>query len=700
MGQKRLIEKIRNIGISAHIDSGKTTLTERILFYTGRIHAIHDVKGKDGVGAKMDSMELERERGITIKSAATSVQWKDGAINIIDTPGHVDFTIEVERALRVLDGAILVLCGVAGVQSQSITVDRQMRRYKVPRIAFINKLDRAGANPFRVTEMLREKLSLNAVLMQIPIGLEDKHEGVVDLIRGKAVHFKGEQGETMEYAEIPDDLKEDYKKYRNEMIEKLADFDDELAEKFLNEEEVSEDLIHKVCRKACLSLDITPVFMGSAFKNKGVQACLDAVLAYLPAPDEIQNSALDMDQEEKEIPVAVDPDKPFVGLAFKLEDGRFGQLTYMRIYQGTVKKGDFITNSRTQKKVKVPRLVYMHADDMEDIESASAGDIVAFFGIDCASGDTFCDGTIRYTMTSMFVPEPVMSLAVSPKERSGSANFTKALQKFRKEDPTFFVHRDEESAQTIISGMGELHLNIYIERMKREFSCDVVTGQPQVAYRETISKPIDFDYTHKKQTGGAGQFAKVVGTLEPIDQNAAKNYEFASKITGGRIPKEYIPAVDKGFVEQMKKGPLIGFPIVGIKASLIDGAYHDVDSSELAFKICAMAAFREAYLKAKPTALEPIMKLEVSCPEEFQGNVIGNINQRRGVIKGTHSTDQFTTIEAETPLSEMFNYSTELRSSTQGKGEFTMEFSHYSKVPPVIQEQLAKAYTEKKEGSS
>lgn len=700
MGQKRIIEKIRNIGISAHIDSGKTTLTERILFYTGRIHAIHDVKGKDGVGAKMDSMELERERGITIKSAATSVQWKDGAVNIIDTPGHVDFTIEVERALRVLDGAILVLCGVAGVQSQSITVDRQMRRYKVPRIAFINKLDRAGANPFRVTEMLREKLNLNAVLMQIPIGLEDKHEGVVDLIRGKAVYFKGEQGEKVEYADIPDSLKEDYKKYRNEMIEKLADFDDGLAEKFLNEEEVSEDLIHKVCRKACLDLSVVPVFMGSAFKNKGVQACLDAVLSYLPTPYDIQNTALDMEQEEKEIPIKVDPEKPFIGLAFKLEDGRFGQLTYMRIYQGTVKKGDFIINSRTQKKVKVPRLVYMHADDMEDIEYASAGDIVAFFGIDCASGDTFCDDKIRYTMTSMFVPDPVMSLAVSPKERSGAANFTKALQKFRKEDPTFFVHRDEESAQTIISGMGELHLNIYIERMKREFSCDVTTGQPQVAYRETISKPVEFDYTHKKQTGGAGQFAKVVGRLEPMDQNSAKHYEFITKITGGRIPKEYIPAVDKGFAEQMKKGPLIGFPIVGIQATLMDGAYHDVDSSELAFKICAMAAFRSAYLQAKPTALEPIMKLEVSCPEEFQGNVIGNINQRRGVIKGTHSTDQFTTIEAETPLSEMFNYSTELRSSTQGKGEFTMEFSHYSKVPPAIQEQLAKEYAEKKEGSS
>ncbi len=693
---KKNIENIRNIGISAHIDSGKTTLTERILFYTGRIHAIHDVKGKDGVGAKMDSMELERERGITIKSAATSVKWKEGDINIIDTPGHVDFTIEVERALRVLDGAILVLCGVAGVQSQSITVDRQMKRYKVPRIAFINKLDRAGANPFRVTDMLRDKLRHNAIMMQIPIGIEDQLEGVVDLIQQKAIYFKGDQGEKVEYANIPENLKEDSLKYRNEMIEKLADFDDELAEKFLNEEEISEELIHKVIRQACLDLKITPVFMGSAFKNKGVQTCLDAVFRYLPNPTEVENESLDMNDNEKIVPIAVDPEKPFIGLAFKLEDGRFGQLTYMRIYQGKVQKGEFITNSRTQKKVKVPRLVYMHADDMEDIEEAFAGDIVAFFGVDCASGDTFCDGTIRHTMTSMFVPEPVMSLAVSPKERSHGGKFSKALQKFRKEDPTFFIHRDEESAETIISGMGELHLNIYIERMKREFSCDVITGQPQVAYRETISKSVDFDYTHKKQTGGAGQFAKVVGQLEPLDQDDSTQYDFVNKITGGRIPKEYIPAVNKGFQEQMKKGPLVGFPIVGVKATLSDGSYHDVDSSELAFKICAMAAFREAYLRAKPTALEPIMKLEVSCPEEFQGNVIGNINQRRGVIKGTHSTESFTTIEAEAPLSEMFNYSTELRSSTQGKGEFTMEFSHYSQMPQNLQEQLSKEYQESK----
>lgn len=697
MAKKWEIEKVRNIGISAHIDSGKTTLTERILFYTGKIHAIHDVKGKDEVGAKMDFMELEKERGITIKSAATNVQWQDYTVNIIDTPGHVDFTIEVERALRVLDGAILVLCGVAGVQSQSITVDRQMRRYKVPRIAFINKLDRSGANPFRVNNMLKEKLNHNTVLMQIPIGLENKHEGVVDLVKNKAIYFKGSFGEKTEYADIPVHLQSESAKYRNEMIEKLADFDDHLAEKFLNEEQVTEEEIKKITRKACLDLKITPVFMGSAFKNKGVQPCLDAVIDYLPNPSQIESQALDIENKEAKVILDVHSKKPFVGLAFKLEDGRFGQLTYMRIYQGSVSKGDFIINSRTQKKVKVPRIVYMHADDMEEIQQAEAGDIVAVFGIDCASGDTFCDGKVQYTMTSMFVPDPVMSLAISPKERTMSAQFAKALQKFRKEDPTFFVKRDEESAQTIISGMGELHLNIYIERMKREFSCEVNAGQPQVAYRETIGQGVEFDYTHKKQTGGAGQFAKVVGRLEPL--NLTKNYEFINKITGGRIPKEYIPAVDKGFVEQMKKGPLIGFPIVGIQAILNDGAYHDVDSSELAFKICAMAAFREAYLKARPKALEPVMKLEVSCPEEFQGNVIGNINQRRGLIKGTQSNDAFTTIEAEVPLAEMFNYSTELRSSTQGKGEFTMEFSHYSTVPQTIQEELSRKYIEQKQKS-
>ena len=692
MGKKWQVENVRNIGISAHIDSGKTTLTERVLFYTGRIHAIHDVRGKDGVGAKMDSMELEKERGITIKSAATNVSWKDTEINIIDTPGHVDFTIEVERALRVLDGAVLVLCGVAGVQSQSITVDRQMRRYNVPRVAFINKLDRAGADPFRVTEMLRAKLKHNAILTQIPVGLEDKHEGVVDLFTMRAFYFEGQDGENLVEKDIPADLLEQAQEYRLKMIEALADFDDSLAEKFLNEEEVSLEEIRAVARQATLDLKVTLVFMGSAYKNKGVQVLLDAVTTFLPNPTEVTNTALDLNKEEEKIPVKPIPEEPLLMLAFKLEDTRFGQLTYMRVYQGVLAKGDFIFNSRTGKKVKAPRLVRMHSDEMEDVQQAYAGDIVAVFGVECASGDTFTDGKLNYAMSSMFVPDPVMSLAIEPNEQANAGNFSKALQKFRKEDPTFFVHRDEESGQTIISGMGELHLNIYVERMKREFNCEVKVGNPQVAYREAISQPVEYDYTHKKQSGGAGQFAKVVGKLEPLGENSEKHYEFVDKIVSGRIPKEYIPAVKKGFSEQMEKGPLIGFPIVGIKATLSDGAFHDVDSSEMAFRICAMAAFREFYMKAKPVALEPIMKLETSCPEEFQGSVIGQINQRRGLIKGTETREGFTTVEAEVPLREMFEYSTELRSATQGKGEFTMEFARYSRMPRDLQEKLAKEY--------
>jgi elongation factor G len=688
---KWVLEKVRNIGISAHIDSGKTTLTERILYYTGRIHAIHEVKGKDGVGATMDHMDLERERGITIQSAATNVHWKEIEINIIDTPGHVDFTIEVERALRVLDGAILVLCGVAGVQSQSITVDRQMRRYKVPRLAFINKLDRSGANPFRVTDALRDKLHHNVVMMQLPIGLEDKLEGVVDLVDQKAYYFTGANGDDIIVKEIPEAMKADVKKYRHILIGKAADFDDEVAEKFLMEEEPTEVEIKRGIRAGTLKLDLTPVFMGSAYKNKGVQKLLDGVAEYLPNPSEINNTALDLDKDEEKVALTSEPDKPLIALAFKLEDGRFGQLTYMRIYQGTMKKGDFIVNSANGRKVKIPRLVRLHAEDMVDIETASAGDIVALFGIDCSSGDTFTDGKLNWAMSSMFVPEAVISLAVNPKDKSGAANFSKALQKFRKEDPTFRVHRDEESSETIISGMGELHLEIYIERMKREFGCEVIAGQPQVAYRETIGAEAAFDYTHKKQTGGSGQYAKVVGVFEPLN-SPDKTYEFVNEVVGGKIPREFIPAVDKGFVEQMAKGLLIGFPVVGVKAILQDGAYHDVDSSEMAFRICAMAAFREAYFKAKPTALEPIMKLEVSAPEEFQGNVLGQVNQRRGMITGTTTNEGFTTVEAECPLSEMFGFSTELRSGTQGKGEFSMEFSRYAAVPKGIQEELVKKY--------
>lgn len=694
-----VLEKVRNFGISAHIDSGKTTLSERILFYTGKIHAVHEVRGKDGVGATMDNMDLEREKGITIQSAATFGTWKDINFNLIDTPGHVDFTVEVERSLRVLDGAILVLCGVAGVQSQSITVDRQMKRYSVPRLAFVNKLDRSGANPFRVMQGLREKLHLNAVMVQIPIGLEDKLAGVVDLIKMKAFYNEGDSGENVIEKDIPAELLDQANEYRSELIAKLADVDEGIAEKFLMEETPSEDEIKAAIRKATIALKFVPVFCGSAFKNRGVQKLLDGVSDYLPNPKERENTGLDLDKGEEKLIMETDPKKPLVTYAFKLDEGRYGQLTYMRIYQGTMKKGDFIINTTNQKKVKIPRMVRMHSSEMVDIEEASAGDIVALFGVDCASGDTFTDGTVNVAMSSMFVPDAVISLAVAPKSKDAASNFSKALQKFRKEDPTFRVSRDEESNETIIAGMGELHLEIYIERMKREFNCEVIAGKPQVAYRETISRVTDFDYTHKKQTGGSGQYAKIVGQIAPLEVEEGKDpkaYEFEDEVVGGRIPKEFIPAVDEGFQEQMAKGPLIGFPIVGMKVMLKDGAYHDVDSSYLAFKIAAMAALREVYMQSAPVALEPIMKLETVAPEEYQGSVMGGINQRRGMIQGTQTMEGNVTITAEVPLTEMFGYSTDLRSSTQGKGEFTMEFAKYAPVPRNLQEELHKKYLEKR----
>lgn len=692
------LEKIRNIGISAHIDSGKTTLSERILFYTGKIHAIHEVKGKDGVGAVMDSMDLEREKGITIQSAATFCEWKDININLIDTPGHVDFTVEVERSLRVLDGAVMVLCGVSGVQSQSITVDRQMKRYNVPRLAFINKLDRAGANPFRVIKAIREKLFLNAAAVQIPIGLEDQHKGVVDLVRMKAYYFDGDNGEHIREEEIPADCAELAKEKREELISKLADVDEELGEKFLMEEEITEKLLNAAIRRQTILLKFVPVFMGSAFKNKGVQPLLDGVAAYLPSPPEVTNEALDQNNGEAKTVIPSDPKAPLVALAFKLEDGRYGQLTYMRIYSGTVKKGDMIMNvSQGDKKMKVPRIVRMHSAVMGDVEEARAGDICAFFGVECASGDTFTDGTQRMTMTSMFIPAAVISLAVAPKDKAGSASFSKALNRFTKEDPTLRVHRAEESAETILSGMGELHLEIYIERMKREYNCEVVAGKPQVAFRETISQPTKFSYTHKKQTGGSGQFAKVQGEMEPIRPlDLLKPYEFVDEVVGGTIPREYIPSCDKGFQEQLKKGMLIGAPVVGVRMKIQDGQYHDVDSSDIAFRIAAMAAVRECYMDAKPAILEPIMKLEVQAPEEFQGSVMGQVNQRRGVIQGSSTMEGYVTIEAQVPLVEMFGYSTDLRSATQGKGEFTMEFAEYQAVPRNVQEEMIKKYQEKR----
>jgi len=695
------IDKVRNIGISAHIDSGKTTLSERILYYTGKIHKIEEVRGKSGVGAKMDSMDLEREKGITIQSAATYCEWNGFIINLIDTPGHVDFTIEVERALRVLDGAVLVLCGTSGVQSQSYTVDRQMRRYNVPRLAFINKLDRAGADPARVTGQLKEKLRHNTITMQLPIGAEADFEGIIDLIKMKAYYFDGDNGEDIREEEIPADRLEEAKTARHDMIASIADHDDVIADKFLGEQEVSVDELRAAIRRVTIALKMTPVFIGSAYKNKGVQLLLDGVNLYLPNPTEVTNIALDQNNKEEKVILLSEPKKPFVGLAFKLEDGRYGQLTYMRVYQGSLNKGDFIVNnSSNRKRVKVPRLVRMHSNEMNDIESVTAGDIVALFGVECSSGDTFTDEAINYTMTSMHVPEAVISLAVAPKDKGSSANFSKALNRFTKEDPTFRVRRDEESAQTIISGMGELHLEIYIERMKREYATEVISGKPQVAYREAIGQKAEYSYTHKKQTGGSGQYGKVAGYIEPLPAEHPTGFEFEDDIVGGSIPREFIPACEKGFREAIKKGPLIGFPIVGVKCVVNDGASHPVDSSEIAFRTAALMGFREAYAQAKPTILEPIMRVEVQFPEEFQGAVLGQINQRRGTIISTEKLEGFVQAMAEVPLNDMFGYSTDLRSATQGKGEFTMEFQKYAEVPKQQREVMMAEFRNKKEKES
>ena len=686
------ISKMRNIGISAHIDSGKTTLSERILFYCDRIHTIHEVRGKDGVGAVMDNMELERERGITIQSASTQVKWKDHTINVIDTPGHVDFTIEVERSLRVLDGAILVLCSVAGVQSQSITVDRQLKRYHVPRIAFVNKCDRTGANPLKVRMQLREKLGLNAYMMQLPIGLEDKLEGVVDLVTMKALYFEGDSGTELRVAEIPAHLLDDAKKYREEMIDAASMFSDELAEAFLEGAE-TEEMIRAAVRVGTLQEAFVPVFLGSAYKNKGIQPLLDAVTYYLPNPTEITNKALDLDKNEEPVVLSTNPDDPVVSLGFKLEDGKYGQLTYVRIYQGTLKKGGELYNTRSRKKFKVGRLVRMNSAEMEDITEGGPGDIVALFGIECASGDTFCGGDLNYAMSSMFVPDPVISLSVTPKDKKSADQMGKALNRFTKEDPTFRTYVDPESNETIIQGMGELHLDVYIERMRREYKCEVETGMPQVAYREAISQRADFNYTHKKQTGGSGQFGRVAGFIEPISE---QDYEFVDQIKGGAIPSEFIPSCDKGFRAAVKKGTLIGFPIVGVRVTINDGQTHPVDSSDMAFQAAAIGAFREAYKKANPIVLEPIMKVSIEGPQEFQGNIFGLINQRRGIILASTEDEQFTRVDAEVPLSEMFGFSTILRSSTQGKAEYSMEFAKYGKAPQSVTETLIKAYEEKR----
>lgn len=690
------LSNVRNIGISAHIDSGKTTLTERILFYTKKIHAIHEVRGKDGVGAKMDSMELEKERGITIQSAATYCSWKGDDINIIDTPGHVDFTVEVERALRVLDGAVLVLCSVGGVQSQSITVNRQMTRYNVPRLAFINKCDRTGANPQKVTDQLRDKLDLNAHLMQMPIGLENDLNGMVDLIKMKAIYFDGESGDVIREEEIPVDMADEAAEKRETLLEEISMFSEELMEALLEGGDIDSDLIYDAVRKGTLALEFTPVFVGSAYKNKGVQLLLDAVDQFLPCPTDVINLALDLKDEEKEFPVTNDPEDPLVMLAFKLEDGRYGQLTYVRTYQGKLNKGDTVFNSRTGKKVKIGRLCRMHSNEMEEIDSCGSGDIVALFGVDCASGDTFTSDEISCSMTSMHIPEPVISLAVIPADNKAQVNMSKALNRFTKEDPTFKTFVDHETGETIISGMGELHLEVYIERMKREYSAAVEVGAPQVAYRETISEMAKFNYTHKKQTGGSGQFGRVAGFIEPLEEG---EYEFEDKIVGGVIPREFISSCDKGFKKSLLKGSLCGAPITGVRCVINDGAYHAVDSSDVAFQLASVGAFKEGYLKAKPVIMEPIMKVAVEGPSEFQGAIMGSINQRRGMIIGSTEEGTYSVIEAEVPLSEMFGYSTTLRSLTQGKAEFTMEFATFKPVPKSVSEELVKAYQDERKNA-
>jgi elongation factor G len=603
----------------------------------------------------------------------------------------VDFTIEVERSLRVLDGAVLVLCGVAGVQSQSMTVDRQMRRYKVPRLAFINKLDRSGANPQRVVDQLREKLRHDAVLMQLPIGLEAAHEGVVDLVTMKAVYFDGPNGEELRYEEIPEAMRSEAEAARETMLDAVSMYSDELTEAIL-EEQVTEELIHAAVRYGTIGQGLTPVFLGSAYKNKGVQPLLDAVVRYLPNPTDVENNGVDLSNDEAPITLASDPQKPLVALAFKLEDGRYGQLTYLRIYQGRIGKGSSIINSRTKKRHKVGRLGRMHADQMEDLDSAFAGDIVAMFGIDCATGDSFTDESIDVAMNSMHVPAPVISLSIKPVDTRAQDNMGKALGRFVREDPTFHAGVDPESGETIISGMGELHLDVYVERMKREYAAPVETGAPQVAYRETVSQHAEYHTTHKKQTGGSGQFAKVEGYVEPLDDG---EFEFVSEVRGGAIPTEYIPSVEKGFRMAMEKGRLIGFPVTGVRVVVNDGQSHTVDSSDMAFQIAGRKAFREVYGRAKPIVLEPVMKLEVESPVEFQGAILKTVMQRRGAVVGTTEDEGFCRLESEVPLAEMFGYATDLRSCTQGKAEFSMEFSRYVRVPADVQEALIKEHGSK-----
>ncbi|UCD00209.1 MAG: elongation factor G [Phycisphaerales bacterium] len=681
------INRIRNIGISAHIDSGKTTLSERILYYAGRIHRMQEVHADAG-GATLDYMDLERERGITITAAATQVSWNDKSINLIDTPGHVDFTVEVERSLRVLDGAIMVLCAVGGVQSQSITVDQQMKRYRVPRIAFTNKMDRIGADPERVRKELTDKLGLNVVPLQISMGAGEDFQGVIDLVTMEAVAFEGSCGEHIVREPIRPEYMDSAARAREEMLDALCMFNDEMTERLLEGQEVSQEMIRRTIREATINRNIVPLMMGSAFKNKGVQPLLDAVCDFLPSPLDRSSFARDHDNEGTEIPLAADPDAPLVAMVFKITDESFGQLSYVRVYQGTIVKGRQYRNARTNRMQRIGRIVQMHANDREDVADAGPGDIVALLAADCASGDTLCGDGINYSLESIFVADPVISLSITPASSADQERMAKALSRFMKEDPTFRVWTDPKTGQTIIAGMGELHLDVYVERIRREFKAEVQVGIPKVSYREAPTIEAEFNHRHKKQTGGSGQFAHVVGRLIPLPQDGESSYEFEDNITSGRVPGEYIPAVNKGFQAAMKKGPLGGYEIVGCKMCLDDGSHHPVDSSEMAFRTAARDAFIEVFKRSRPCLLEPIMAVELEMPAEFQGPIIGDLNSRRGIILGTENRANCTVVRAEVPLSSMFGYATVIRGLSKGTAMFSMEMARYARVPAKLSEAI------------
>jgi len=687
MAREIAIEKYRNIGIMAHIDAGKTTTTERILFYTGKSHKIGEVH--DGA-ATMDWMAQEQERGITITLAATTCFWKDHRINIIDTPGHVDFTIEVERSLRVLDGAVAVFDAVAGVEPQSETVWRQANKYRVPRMCFVNKMDRVGANFYRCVEMMKSRLAARPLVIQLPINEGEEYGGLIDLVRMKAVVWKDDtMGADFTYEEIPDFMQDKATEYRQNMVEMAVEQDDELMDKYLNGGEISFEELQKCIRKGTVNASFVPVLNGTAFKNKGVQTLLDAVVDYLPNPKDIgciSGTKLDSDEP---INVTCD-DSKFAGLAFKIMTDPFvGSLTFVRIYSGILENGAGLNNTTKGSKERVGRILLMHANNREDIKAAYAGDIVALAGLkNTTTGDTLVDSDNKIILEKMDFPDPVIEVSVEPKSTADQEKMGIALSRLASEDPSLRIESDQESGQTILKGMGELHLEIIIDRMKREFKVEANIGQPKVAYRETITKKVEIDYTHKKQSGGAGQFAKVKISFEPLPADVEEDYIFESKIVGGRVPKEYIPGVEKGLVSAKTSGFIAGYPVVRLKTQLLDGAYHDVDSSVLAFEIAARSAFREAMEKAGPVLLEPMMKVEVVTPEEYMGDVIGDINSRRGQINNLEARDNVQVITAKVPLSTMFGYVNSLRSLSQGRAQYAMEFESYQQVPNAVAEEI------------